>query len=129
MAAPLRNNEVQMMLASRMLGGSDELHGNLPNFIRMVGAGLLTLCLNYRWKTTLTDTLNGFRGIRKSFAHQLDLKCNGFEIELEMVAKVLRKGGKILEIPSHEFERQGGKSKLPTRNGFSFLIKSLPWLY
>ncbi|OGL46444.1 MAG: hypothetical protein A2161_02345 [Candidatus Schekmanbacteria bacterium RBG_13_48_7] len=126
---PLKNKEAQMTLASRMLGGSDELHGNWTNFIRMVGAGFLTLILNWKWKTTLTDTLNGFRAIPREIGHELQLKCNGFEIELEMISKMLKSGGHIVEIPSHESIRKGGQSKLPNSKGFSFFLKSLPYLF
>jgi len=125
---PLREDRARMTLASRMLGGSDELHGNMTNFVRMVGAGFLTLILNWRWNTILTDTLNGFRAIPRGYARELGLRCNGFEIEVEMITRVLRRGDNILEIPSHEYERQGGSSKLPTYRGFQFFFNAFRYI-
>lgn len=120
--APITRGEADMVIGSRMLGGSDELSGNLTNFIRNFGSSLLTVILNYRFKSRLTDIENGFRAIKKPIAQNLKLRTNSFIIEQEMVIKALKKGTRIVEIASHEFKRKGGKSKLPTWHGWKFVI-------
>jgi len=126
---PIVQGKADLVIGSRMLGGSDEFHGNTSNYIRMVGGGLITLLINLRFKTSLTDCLNGFRAIKKDIAMSLNLKANQFEIEHEMIMKCLKKGYKVCEIPSHEYERKWGTSKLPTfRKAYLFffqLIKEL----
>lgn len=127
---PIRQGKADLVIASRMLGGSDEFHGSFSNYIRMVGGGLLTLMINLRFKTRLTDCLNGFRAIKKDLALSLHLKANQFDIEHEMVMKCLKRGYNVCEVPSHEYERKWGKSKLPTfRKAHLFLFRLFKELY
>ena len=112
--APIARGEAEMVIGSRIRGGSDELHGDFTHFLRNVGGGLITMAINYRWHVRLTDVLNGFRAIRASSARQLRLRAYDFDIEQHMVVECLKNGFTILEIPSHESVRQWGHSKLPT---------------
>ena len=114
MVAPILEGRADFVLASRMTGGSDELHGTFNNFIRMIGGAFISLCINWRWGSSITDALNGFRAVRKEFARGLGLLADDFDIEHEMILKALKKGGRLVEVPSHEYQRKGGSSKLPT---------------
>jgi len=113
---PIKENHADMVIASRRRGGSDDLEMNSfgNGFLRQVGNDLLTLIINKRWNVSLTDIENGFRAIRKDVALKLKLTANDFDIEQEMVQKCLKKGFRIKEIPSHEYARAAGKSKLST---------------
>lgn len=113
------------IVTSRMLGGSDELHGTFDNLIRATGSGLMAVLINWRWGTRLTDILNGFRGIRKEVFQKLNLKQDGFLIEHEMIINTLKRKYKVGEVASHEYERKGGKSKLRTSQGWKFIIHFL----
>lgn len=112
---PIRAGEADLVIGSRPRGGSDEMTGDLDRFIRWFGQQIIQLGINYRFGVRLTDAQNGFRSIRKDVASDLDLKENLTTIEQEMVMKVLRKGYRIAEIPSHEFERGAGRSKISLR--------------
>lgn len=126
LAEPIVQGKADLVIGSRMLGGSDEFHGNTSNYIRMVGGGLITLIINLLFKTSLTDCLNGFRVIKKDVALTLNLKANQFDIEHEMIMKCLKRGYKVCEVPSHEYERKWGKSKLPTfRKAYLFFLRLL----
>ena len=109
---PIQEGRADMVVASRMLGGSDELHGTLLNFIKTTGTGLIQLFINYRWRVELTDSENGFRAIKADVAKKLKLKANDFDIEQEMVMKALKKNFRVSEIASHEYPRKYGKAKL-----------------
>ena len=89
-----------------------ELHGTIDQFIRYVGSQLIMLAINYRWNVRLTDSQNGFRAIRRDVAGKLGLTSNLTTIEQEMTMKTLKQGYRIGEIPSHEYERKWGKSKV-----------------
>jgi len=102
------------VIGSRHRGGSDEWGGDLDTYLRSVGCGIITIAMNYRWNVRVTDVLNGFRAIRRSVALTLDLKANDFDMEQHMVARCLKKGYRIREVPSHEYLRKWGQSKLPT---------------
>lgn len=109
---PIAEGRADLVIGSRMLGGSDEFHGDISNWVRTVGSGILTLVINYRWGVRLTDCENGFRAINHGVARSLNLKSNGFEIEQEMVMKALNKGYRVVEVPSHEYPRTFGKSRI-----------------
>ncbi|MBI5804490.1 glycosyltransferase family 2 protein [candidate division TA06 bacterium] len=118
---PIREGRADLVIASRLRGGSDEFHGTLDNIIRQAGGALISLMLNWRWKADITDCENGFRAIEVRKARELGLKADGFLIEQEMVIKALKRGLRITEIASHEYSRQGGVSKLKTSQGWKFL--------
>ncbi|MCX5706108.1 MAG: glycosyltransferase family 2 protein [Candidatus Omnitrophica bacterium] len=109
---PIKKDEADLVIASRRLGGSDELYGNFDRLIRRLGSSTITSFINIRFKVRLTDSQNGFRAIRRDVARQLDLKENIFTIEQEMVMKCLKKGFRIREINSHEYSRKFGKSRI-----------------
>jgi glycosyltransferase involved in cell wall biosynthesis len=109
---PIKAGNADMVIASRGRGGSDELHGTIEQFIRYVGSQLIMLAINYRWNVRLTDSQNGFRAIRRDVAGQLDLQSNLTTIEQEMLMKALKKGFRVSEVASHEYERKWGTSKV-----------------
>ena len=131
LTCPILRGEVDHVTASRMLGGSSELHGGFEEFLRLTGSAFITTCINRRFNARLSDSQNGFRATRTSVLRQLDLQENGTTIEQEMIIKLLRKGFSIAEVPSHERERVAGRSsirlgKVWFRYGYS-LVKYLFW--
>lgn len=109
---PILEGKVDLVVGSRMRGGSDELHGDIGKFIRIVGSDIITLTINYRFGVRLTDTQNGFRAIKKDIGIKIGLKEDIFTIEQEMIMKVLKHGYKILEVPTHEYAREYGQSNI-----------------
>lgn len=111
---PIIRGEADLVVGSRIRGGSDELHGDFTQFLRNIGGGLITMAINYRWNVRLTDVLNGFRAIRRESLWRLRLRANDFDIEQHMVVEALKRGLRVHEVPAHESVRQWGRSKLPT---------------
>jgi dolichol-phosphate mannosyltransferase len=112
MVAPIKAGAADLVVGSRGRGGSDELHGTLPQLIRYVGSQVIMLIINYRWGTQLTDSQNGFRAIRRDVGLKLGLTSNLTTIEQEMMMRALKLGYRVSEVPSHEYERKWGKSKV-----------------
>jgi dolichol-phosphate mannosyltransferase len=112
LVAPIKADKADMVVGSRGRGGSDELHGTIDQFIRYVGSQLIMLAINYRWHVRLTDSQNGFRAIRRDVAAKLGLTSNLTTIEQEMTMKALKRGFRVTEIASHEYERRWGASKV-----------------
>ena len=112
LVAPIIAGEFDHVTGSRGKGGSDELHGDIAKFVRMTGGDVLTLGINYRYNVRLTDSQNGFRALRTDVARQLDLQEDITSIELEMIMKTLKKGFRIGEVPTHEYARKAGESKI-----------------
>ncbi|HEX7136241.1 MAG TPA: glycosyltransferase family 2 protein [Vicinamibacterales bacterium] len=109
---PIRRGEAELVIASRTRGGSDELHGTAEQLMRYVGSQVIMLAINYRWRVRLTDSQNGFRALRRDVARALQLRSNLTTIEQEMLMRALKHGCRVVEVPSHEFERRWGVSKV-----------------
>jgi glycosyltransferase involved in cell wall biosynthesis len=112
LVGPIKAGAADMVIGSRGKGGSDELHGTFEQFIRYVGSQLIMLAINYRWSVRLTDSQNGYRAIRRDVGRQLGLKSNLTTIEQEMLMRALKLGYRVDEVPTHEFERKWGTSKV-----------------
>lgn len=112
LTGPIRAGEADLVIASRGRGGSDELHGTFEQFMRYVGSQLIMLAINYRWNVRLTDSQNGFRAIDRRVALALGLRANLSTIEQEMLMRALKLGYRVAEVPSHEYERRWGVSKI-----------------
>ena len=108
---PIMRGRADMVIGSRIRGGSDEAWGTIPDFIRNVGSHIILLAINYRFGVHLTDSQNGFRAIRTDTAKSLELKENITTIEQEMLIKCLKKGYRVSEVPSHEYRRKFGESR------------------
>jgi len=112
MLAPILAGAADMVIGSRGKGGSDELHGTAEQFLRYVGSQLIMLAINYRFGVRLTDSQNGFRALRRDVGLALGMTSNLTTIEQEMLMRALKLGYRVAEVPSHEYARRCGKSKV-----------------
>lgn len=112
---PIFNGDYDHVSGSRTLGGSDELHGDLNKFLRMMGSDIILLGMNYRFGVRLTDSQNGFRAIRSDIFKVLDLQENITSIEQEMIIKTLVHQFRMGEVATHEYMRTFGESKILVR--------------
>ena len=108
----IKAGQADMVIGSRGKGGSDELHGTLEQFIRYTGSQIIMLAINYRFGSRLTDSQNGFRAIRRDVGLKLGLTSNLTTIEQEMLMRALKLGYRVDEVPTHEYERRWGTSKV-----------------
>jgi glycosyltransferase involved in cell wall biosynthesis len=112
MVAPILAGDADMVIGSRMLGGSDELFTGVREFTRLLGGHILTLLIAKRFRYPLTDSQNGFRAIRAETLAALPLRQKSFTIETEMCIEAIRHGYRVLEVPSHEYRRASGASNI-----------------
>jgi dolichol-phosphate mannosyltransferase len=112
LVAPIKSGLAEHVTGSRLLGGSDELHGGGDEFLRLAGSAFITYLINRRFGTCLSDSQNGFRAIRTDVFRQLDLRSRHTTIEMEMIMATLVSGFKIAEVPTHERPRAAGFSKI-----------------
>ena len=78
---PIVDGNADHVSGSRMLGGSDELHATINQFVRLFGSQVITLSINYSQDVRLTDSQNGFRAIRVDVARGLALESENTTIE------------------------------------------------
>lgn len=112
LVAPILAGEADLVMGSRMLGGSEELFGSISEVIRLIGSLVISLSINYRYGVRLTDYQNGFRAIRTDVGRTIGLTSNITTIEQEMAMKCLKDGYRVVERPAHEYRRKGGVSKI-----------------
>lgn len=109
---PIRAGRAELVIGSRMTGGSDELFSDLAQFVRLTGSMVINLAINYRWDVRLSDTQNGFRALVRDVGAALQMKEVSTTIEQEMVMNALAAGHRVINVPSHEYCRKGGESKV-----------------
>ena len=127
---PVASGVADYANGSRMRGGSDELHGDLDKFVRMVGQDIITLGINYRFGVRLTDSQSGFRAISLKAARSIRLEENITTTEQEMIIKFLRRGYRIVEVPTHEHASRRAKSHISLRRvAFRYVWSWLKYMY
>lgn len=128
---PLTNDSAEMVIGSRFLGSSEELHGSMSDRLRYAGNVTGNFVINALWNRTgtkITDAQNGFRSVKRKPFLALALEEDGFSIEQEMVIKCLKNGYRIREVPSFERRRKYGSSHISNSHFFLFarcMIKNL----
>lgn len=123
---PILMDLADHVTGSRVLGGSEELHGDFGKFVRRFGSDIITMGINLRYGVGLTDSQNGFRAIRTEVARQLDLREEITTIEQEMIIKSLSLGARMAEVPTREFARRAGDSTIDVKKVASRYV--LSWL-
>src|SRR6266542_4489104 len=112
---PILDDEADHVSASRLMGGSSELHGGFDEFFRLAGSSFITACINWRFGVRLSDSQNGFRAIRTDVLRDLGLCSDTTTIEQEMIIRSLGLGYRVAEVPSHEHKRLVGTSHIHVR--------------
>lgn len=109
---PIEENRADHVTGSRLIGGSDELHGSFNEFFRLAGSSFITACINRRYNVRLSDSQNGLRAIKTDVLKKLKLVSNSTTIEQEMIMTTLKQGFRMAEVPTHEKRRKHGKSNI-----------------
>jgi dolichol-phosphate mannosyltransferase len=112
LAAPVIDGTADLCVGSRFTGGSEELSLTFGQLIRTVGNIAMNVAINKRWNVELTDTLNGFRAVRRDAIRTVGLRANIHTIEQEMVMKMLLAGFEVINVPTHEYPRRYGESHI-----------------
>jgi glycosyltransferase involved in cell wall biosynthesis len=99
-----------MVIASRFMPASrNEEDGKLIP-LRAWANRAFTLLVHLRWGGNLTDTINGFRAVKRTSVLEMALEPSGFDIEFQMSIRGRKLGHRIAEIPTLEGDRIGGES-------------------
>lgn len=112
LALPVVRGDTDLCIGSRFSGGSDELSVTMGQLVRTIGNISMNIAINSRWKVELSDTLNGFRAVRREAVRHAGLRENRHTIEQEMVMKMLRRGYRVRNVAAHEYRRRFGDSHI-----------------
>jgi len=99
-----------LAIASRFLPGSrnDEADSALP--LRALANRGFTVAAGTLFGGRVSDTINGFRAIRKGRLIELAPDAEGFAIEFQISIRAMKRKLRIAEIPTIEGDRIGGQS-------------------
>jgi glycosyltransferase involved in cell wall biosynthesis len=104
-----------MAIASRFMTGSRNEEDDAALPLRKLVNRAFTWIANAIWngnRPWITDTINGFRGIRRAVFDKLAPTSDGATIEYELTIKAMRSRIRIVEIPTIESDRIGGVTKV-----------------
>jgi glycosyltransferase involved in cell wall biosynthesis len=114
-----------LVVGSRIYGGTEEY-----TRVRAFGNIILTFWFGFFSGRYLSDALNGYKAFRRDVFTDFDYTSRDFEIEIELLANALRKGYRIVEVPSHERGRHAGVAKSKViKHGTKFALRVVrEWL-
>lgn len=104
-----------LLLGSDFAKGSRFLKGGGSQDItpfRWLGNRFFSLLVNVLFRTNFTDLCYGYNAFWRCHLDVFDIDCNGFEIETLMNIRAYKAQLKIAEVPSFEYPRIHGESKL-----------------
>ncbi len=113
------DDDVAMVIGSRFIG---QLHAGAITLKNHAGNLALTWTFNRLYGTRITDTQAGFRVVRRQALDPARLRAVRYEIETELCLHVVKRGGRVVEVPVSRAARGGGASGFGTaRDGLRIL--------
>jgi glycosyltransferase involved in cell wall biosynthesis len=98
-------------------GGSRDI-----TWLRSLGNYALSKCVNFFFLARFSDLCYGYNAFWRHCLDYVEIDCDGFEIETLLNLRVHQARLRIIEIPSFEYRRVHGESKLHTfRDGWRVL--------
>ena len=112
---------------SRLMGGAPQ---RVHLFWHKVGNGVLSFLTNLLFNSTLSDMETCYKMIRTDVLRELNLVSNGFSIEPEITAKILKRKLRVYEMPISYYGRtyEEGK-KITWMHGFGALWTLLKYRF
>ena len=101
--------EVDLVLGSRFLGG---FQAGAITWLNYAGTKFITGTVNVLFGTHITDPLAGFRAVRSSVFERVQIEARGYDIEVDLLLRVLNSGGRVVEVPAQRSARSYGRSGL-----------------
>jgi glycosyltransferase involved in cell wall biosynthesis len=109
LVAPLLDGVADVVYGSRLRGGEPQ---RAHLFWHYVGNRFLSLLTNILFNTTISDMEVGYKAFRGDLIRGLELRAEGFDIEPEITAKLLRRDGlRLYEIPVSYYGRTYAEGK------------------
>ena len=113
-----------IVIASRMMKGAhneeDDSWWRLRKWVNKTFGIMANIFWNRSGKF-VTDTINGYRAIKKDVFKELNLDGPGYTIEYQMSIRAFKARKKIVEFPTYESERIGPGGAPSFNTGIAFI--------
>ena len=106
---PILTEKADMVVGSRILGKREK---SSISTLNLIGNKLFNNTINFALKSKVTDSLSGFRALRRETFNDLILFSDNFEIEVEMTVDAIAKGYRVMEVPINYRRRKDSETKL-----------------
>jgi glycosyltransferase involved in cell wall biosynthesis len=111
--------DVDLVLGSRFVGTFDR---GAITALNLLGTRAINLAGHLMFGRGITDPCAGFRAVRRASFESVSVKANGYDIEVDVVFRILRAGGRVVEVPAVRSARAAGESGLSSfRDGLRIL--------
>lgn len=121
---PIITGKADVVFGSRFLGQANNM-GSTHRF----GNRILSLASNLLFSTQLTDVMTGHKAFSRKCIDSIKLTEDGFGIEIEITAKILKNGWTCIELPIIYAYRTHGKAKIGYSDGVKCLVKLFKWRF
>ena len=112
LTAPILEEEADLVVGSRYIGGVRIMNWPLSRLILSYGAGIYTRIIT---RMTLQDVTAGFKCFHRRVLEAVDfekVRSNGYSFQIEMNYIAWKKGFRLIEVPIVFTERTEGRSKM-----------------
>jgi len=125
--SPILSGTADVCYGSRIRGGNT---GRTSSFTFYWGGRLLSWWTTLLYGVHVTDEATGYKAFRTEALRAIPLEGEGFELEPELTAKVLRRGLRYCEVPiSYTPRRFDAGKKITWRDGARALWALLAWRF
>jgi glycosyltransferase involved in cell wall biosynthesis len=121
LVAPIERGEAQVVYGVRAL---DEQRPMMR-----FGNRLMTMATNVLYGTHLQDVETCYKVLARKVVDRLHLRSQGFELETELTAQIIRLGYEIYEVPISYHPRYGEEKKLTPWDGIPTLWQLIQHRY
>ncbi len=124
---PIKRGVADAVYGSRLIGGAPQ---RVHLFWHRVGNNFLSFLTNLMYNSTLSDMETCYKMIRVEILRGLNLSSDGFSIEPEITAKILKKKLRVYEMPIAYYGRtyEEGK-KINWKHGFGAIWTLLKYRF
>lgn len=117
---PIIRDQADVVYGSRFLGQNERM-----SISHEIGNRILSTLASVLYGTKITDVMTGHKAISQRAVSSIELTENEFEVEVEITAKLLLSGFRLLEVPIPYCYRRKGLSKISYRHAFTSVTKLL----
>ena len=105
---PLVEGRADVVYGSRLCGGKPT---RAFKIMHLFGNKFLSLVTNILYNATLTDMETCYKVFKRDIFKKVKIKCDRFDFEPEITAKVLKQGVKLYELPISYYGRDYDEGK------------------
>ena len=105
---PIIDGAADAVYGSRFSGGKPQ---RVHMFWHKAGNRFLTFLFNIIYNCTLTDLETCYKAFRRDLIRDFKIRSNGFTIEPELTAKILKKRARLYEVPISYYGRSYDEGK------------------